>query len=724
MTKSRIYLKDSKREPIPNSQPVIGVGERPDPNQHIEVTVSLRRKSSIPTWVTHSGVLSKEQLTSDYGATASDFITIQKFAQEYNLKVVEESPLTCTVKISGKIQDLERAFGTTLKHVKVGNALFRQRTGHLSVPEDVSSIIEAVLGLDNRPQANPRFVPSAISHTSQQFAAPDIARLYNFPAGDGSGQTIGIIELAGGFSPADLNTYFQGLHLATPVVSAIPVSGGTNLPTGDPNGPDGEVMLDIEIAGAIAPKAAIKVYFAPNNDKGFLDAINKAIEDMSTVISISWGGPESNWTKANMNAFEKSFQTAAGLSIPVAVASGDDGSSDIRGYDSNQLYNKGFVVRFTDNKVYQCLKNNTKNVPPGTASSWQLITPSPISADFPASAPHALGCGATHLEGSTTITKETVWNSIGGDGYFHASGGGVSTVFSKPAYQNGVTVPGAPAGGGRGVPDVCGNGAPETGYKVRVDGLNTVIGGTSAVAPLWAGLIARLAQKTGRRVPFLNPILYSNPSALSDIIVGNNDVGTGGGKYPATLGWDPCTGLGSPKGTVLLSALQGTGPTTSSVTILTTPPRTTPQTTNTNTTKPHTTNPHTTSPHTTSPHTTKPHTTNPHTTKPHTTQPHTTQPHTTEPVTSSGTSGASSAFNNWYQLPPAYEPSPVTPVAATPAPPAAQNAAIIPSVPGTVTLGDDVQTSITALVSIVATVSTTAITAITSITAIAAGKNK
>src|SRR5436305_9523078 len=126
MQKSRIILEGSKRDPIPNSQPIIGPGERPDPNKHVEVTISLRRKASIPTSVTHKGSLGREQLTAAYGATASDFMAIQMFAEEYNLTVVEESPLTCTVKVSGKIQDLEKAFGTALRQVKVGAATYRE----------------------------------------------------------------------------------------------------------------------------------------------------------------------------------------------------------------------------------------------------------------------------------------------------------------------------------------------------------------------------------------------------------------------------------------------------------------------------------------------------------------------------------------------------------------------------------------------------------------------
>jgi kumamolisin len=268
-------------------------------------------------------------------------------------------------------------------------------------------------------------------------------------------------------------------------------------------------MLDIEVAGAVAPKATIAVYFAPNTDAGFLDAITKAIHDRQfnpSVISISWGGPETNWTGQAMNAFDQAFQDAAALGITVCVAAGDNGSSD--------------------------------GVPGGN----------PV-VDFPASSPNVLACGGTRLVGSgSTITRETVWN----DGPSSATGGGVSAHFDIPPYQAAAGVP-APGGvAGRGVPDVAGDADPSTGYRVRVDGLDTTIGGTSAVAPLWAGLIAVYNQRLrNRTIGFLNAMLYAplSASAFHDIVDGNN------GAFAAGRGWDACTGLGSPDGDALRAAL-------------------------------------------------------------------------------------------------------------------------------------------------------------------------
>src|SRR5258706_248233 len=353
--------------------------------------------------------------------------------------------------------------------------------------------------------------------TRDENACPDgadparLAKAYNFPTGlDGSGQCIGIIELGGGFRPKDLATYFAGLGLPTPNVKAIAVDQASNHPT-NANSADGEVMLDIEVAAALAPKATIAVYFAPNTDQGFLDAITTAVHDRvnkPSVVSISWGSAEVNWTAQSMTQFDQAFQEAATMGVTICCAAGDSGSGD----------------SVTDGKPH---------------------------VDFPASSPHVLGCGGTKLLASGTgIASEVVWN----EGTSSATGGGVGGFFSLPSYQSKAKVP-AIAGStkhGRGVPDVAGDADPATGYDVRVDGKTYVIGGTSAVAPLWAGLIALMNQKLGHPVGFLNPLLYGSLAGrglLNDIASGSN------GAYTAKSGWDPCTGWGSPNGAKLLQAL-------------------------------------------------------------------------------------------------------------------------------------------------------------------------
>src|SRR3954470_10778316 len=198
----------------------------------------------------------------------------------------------------------------------------------LSVPTELESIVTAILGLDARPLAKPHFIPwQAAGGTS--YTPPQVAAMYNFPTvGNGSGQTVAIIELGGGYRKADLDTYFKGLKLTTPSVTAISVDGGKNAPGTDA---DGEVMLDIEVVGAVANGEKIAVYFAPNTDQGFVDAITDAVHDSTrkpSVISISWGASEDSWSEQSRNAMNAALQDAAALGVTVTAASGDDGSTD------------------------------------------------------------------------------------------------------------------------------------------------------------------------------------------------------------------------------------------------------------------------------------------------------------------------------------------------------------------------------------------------------------
>jgi kumamolisin len=314
--------------------------------------------------------------------------------------------------------------------------------------------------------------------------------------------------LGGGYNASDLSTFFRNLGIQEPTVVSVSVDGAQNSPSQPPAGADYEVELDIQVAGAVAPGARIAVYFAPNTDQGFLDAITTAIQDTANnpaVISISWGAPESNWTGQSMQAFEQRFQDAAAVGVSLFCASGDNGSAD------------------------------------GVADGLQHV-------DFPASGPHAVGCGGTHLEGTgSAITSEVVWSG---------SGGGVSDQFALPSWQNGVGVPPSVNPGhrvGRGVPDVSGDADPATGYKVVVGGSTTVVGGTSAVSPLWSGLTALLNQALGHQLGFFSPQLYApaGRATFGDITSGSN------GAYSAAPGWDGCTGLGTPRGETLLQSLRG-----------------------------------------------------------------------------------------------------------------------------------------------------------------------
>ena len=236
----------------------------------------------------------------------------------------------------------------------------------VTMPQECASMVDAVLGLDTRPQAQSHLRklkdlrPAAAG--AQSYLPRQVAEIYSFPTDvNGSGETIGILELGGGFKTADIQQYFQNQNITPPQVVAVSVDGGKNAPT-NPNGADSEVMLDIEVAASVAPAAKIAVYFTPNTDQGFIDALTTAVHDTTnhpSVISISWGGPESSWTQQAMTALDDACQSAAALGVSITVACGDSGSTDGVSDGANHV-------------------------------------------DFPASSPHVLACGGTKITASGT----------------------------------------------------------------------------------------------------------------------------------------------------------------------------------------------------------------------------------------------------------------------------------------------------------------------------------
>jgi len=508
-------LAGSHREPVAGASVA-----RPIDNQEVvDATVVLRRRT--PTAKLESFAFSPSQTASHHtreeygtvhGAAAADMATIEAFAHEFGLTVTERSQARRSMVLSGTAENMQRAFGTSLAYYNSPRGTYRGRTGPIMIPEELQSVVTAVLGLDSRPIAKPH-VRIHAAQPPGSLTPLQVAKLYNFPAGvNGAGQTIGIIELGGGYKASDLKTYFNALGVKAPVVTSVSVDHGVNKPGVDKNS-DGEVMLDIEVSGAVAPGARIVVYFAPNTDQGFVDAITTAVHDTvnkPSVISISWGGPEDTWTQQSADAMLQAVTDAAGVGVTVTAAAGDDGATD----------------GVSDNKLH---------------------------VDLPACLPPVLACGGTRLNTSNgVLTSEVVWNELASQE--GATGGGVSKLFPIPSYQASAGVPKQPETNfaGRGVPDVAGDADPVTGYAVRVDGKNMVIGGTSAVAPLWAGLTALINQQLGRTVGFLQPAIYQiGSSKFRDITSGNN------GHYAAGANWDACTGLGSPNGTALVQALMG-----------------------------------------------------------------------------------------------------------------------------------------------------------------------
>jgi len=573
-----IAIPGSHRHAVPTAKLVgksdtqqrirVSIYARRNPNSRGETQLAVEKMSGeLPG---KRRTLSKQEFDAAYGADPKDLKKIADWAESNKLKALESSVPKRRVMVEGTIGDVENAFGVELneyEHPTTGR--FRGREGVVHIPADLDGVIEGVFGLDTRSVGRPRLrradvapvrwrsqsqdhtpavkkrkarpaKASAISNPFPgSFFPPEVAQLYDYPATlDGTGQNVAIFAFNGGTDPdprggyklSALKAYFeQVLGGVTPSITDVVVQGPGNDPGPDNKQSDrrgdstGEVMLDMCVVGSVAPGAKIFMYFTEFTTQGWIDALSDAISGNNgiSVISISYGNPEDDpngaWTPMGVKQVSQSFAAAKAKQITICCASGDDGSSD------EDVGSRAHV-------------------------------------DFPASSPNVLGVGGTELVASgganPTIANETVWNELlHGEG---AGGGGISSVFTKPPYQNGVSVPPSanpPHRIGRGVPDVAAVADPVTGVVVmHIDGEHLeAIGGTSAATPIWAALIARLNQGLNAPCGFLNTVLYTRFSSgvLRDITEGNN------GAYQAGPGWDACTGLGSPQGQRLLQALKG-----------------------------------------------------------------------------------------------------------------------------------------------------------------------
>ncbi len=339
-----------------------------------------------------------------------------------------------------------------------------------------------------------RLRPEAAAATP--WTVPNLCAAYNWPANLAGGGVIAIVELGGGWVMSDMTAFFQSVNQPVPSITDVSVDGTQNTPnqSGQAGEADYEVALDIQVAAAsyyaaTGKAATIRMYWSQD----IASAVEKATSDGCDVCSISWGADEAEWGATAAQQMESAAESAVAAGMVVFAAAGDNDSSD------------------------------------GGST--------PANVDCPSSCPHVVGCGGTYK----TTTEETVWNDNPGETDGEGTGGGYSTIFPVQSFQIGA--PPAPAntqyGSGRMVPDVTGDADPNTGYEIFVHGSSTVVGGTSAVAPLYAGLFAAFGTKLG----FVAPTLWENQKAFNDITQGSN------GFYSAAVGPDPCSGIGSPIGT-------------------------------------------------------------------------------------------------------------------------------------------------------------------------------
>jgi kumamolisin len=526
-------------------------------HESFDVSLVLRRRKSLPElahWqhqrMTHA------EYAANHGADPVDIQKAEAFARHFKLNVQAVLAVERTVLLQGTAADFSMAFGVELRtHRLQSGQTYRGRVGKISIPDELEGVVVGVFGLDNRRVAWPQVRFHSRSKLAMASRAPEyqtpgpitsfysseLAKSYNFPTDvDGTGQTIGLVELGGGFRQKDLDTYFKQAGVSNPpTVTVGKVTGGaTNAP--DPEAqdqPDIEVLLDIEVAGAVAPGANLVVYFVKGgSEQQCLRGVTSAVHDAASNVSVlllSWGGPEFERGGGLFGRTQKQFQdnmndvlqSAAHLGITVCVSSGDNASA--------------------------CMPLNDPDRP------WD----GQAHVSFPASSPFVLACGGTHvIDAAAARLKEETWHPEANVG----TGGGISRYFQLPSYQQSFVSQSAvnPVGGtGRGVPDVAADAAQESGIRVLVDGMTfpdpaqnlPPIGGTSASAALWAGLIALLNQSLKTRLGFVNPLFYQLPpasGAFHDVTAGSN------GDYRTRSGWDACTGLGTPNGQILAAALK------------------------------------------------------------------------------------------------------------------------------------------------------------------------
>ena len=519
--------------------------QRTNPNRWLELTVGVRRLKDLPDLSALDSkppaerhYMTRDQLRTEYGSDPAAVEAIEKFAAAHHMVVTKDERASARLGLGGTVANLSAAFGVTLfdyTHPALGN--FHARTGPISVPAELGNAITGVFGFNNhrtlrRLPRKPRVTEMRMAAGAQSrpwFVPTELATIYNFPSADARNQCIGLLEFGGGVDQADVGPYFQKIGVPAPNVQIIAVDGVGTDPAADPES-TGEVMLDVDVAGAMSGGAKIAVYFSTFDEKGLIDCLSAVINDSTndpSVLSISWGWDENQpfnhtvlWSPAAIDHINHSFLAVAQLGITVCVSTGDDGSE----------------AQVRDGHAH---------------------------VNFPATSPYVLAVGGTTLharkstKGQTAIT-EVVWNDGPGSG----TGGGISDITQVPSWQEGKVPRSVNPGNfaGRAIPDVAADADPNTGYFVRSGGQFGIVGGTSASAPLWGSLIIRLNALLGHRVGNFNALLYGTigpAGVLRDITSGNNDTdGLLNGQFPAGPGWDACTGWGTPDGAKLLSALK------------------------------------------------------------------------------------------------------------------------------------------------------------------------
>ena len=539
--KNHVVLPGSKRAKDPDANPIGNA----DPDQIIEVTITLAGPK-LPDADDVGQKMTPKEFEQLYGAKKEDADQVAKSLKAFKLKVESVSLATRSMRISGTIGDMSKAFQTKLSMMRSSKQNdYRGRSGTLSVPAELKGIVTGVFGLDERRMTRERAKAQPQAHAAAALpplAPIDIEQRYNFPPGDAHGQTIAIAEFGGGYFASDVSAYCARFNRPIPSVTAVSVDTPAYtfqqimaLPSSqrsDELDASVEVMMDVEIVAGLCPGAKISVLFSTFDQRGWVDLLNAVITLNPVSLSVSWGMSEdaADWSTNAINAINDRLNALRLLGVTTCVSSGDDGAGDL----------------VSDRKAH---------------------------VDFPASSPFVLAVGGTMLKKSGATVKEVTWNDPPGQRYIGnnptgggSSGGGKSVVFRRPSWQK-VSITSLNSGSidGRVIPDVAAlAGSPF--YDLIFTGQSSPNGGTSASAPVWASLIARVnaALPPAKQQQFLTPLLYAKAAngkpvgqvSSVDITTGNNKSSPDPGRgYSAKAGFDAVTGWGVPDGVKLLNAL-------------------------------------------------------------------------------------------------------------------------------------------------------------------------